>query len=243
MKTTVLADYHPTDYKIFFIHQTDERGFNRGAMKNIGFIHVKNTYPNDYKNITLVFNDIDIVPVNKGLVDYETVPGLIKHFYGFNYALGGMFSITAGDFENINGFPNYWGWGYEDNLINARGLQAKLTIDRSQFYEIFDKNFIYIFDKNIRTSNKSDFIKYIKNTPDGINTIYNLQYQLVNDSFLSGEQVDKNFIDVVLFETPYPENKDTIFNYDFKDGAKPFVEVKNSFLKQNKKNQRMKMAF
>ena len=47
----ILEDIAKTDYEIFFIHQLDNRPFNRGAMKNIGFISMKNKYPNDYKNI------------------------------------------------------------------------------------------------------------------------------------------------------------------------------------------------
>jgi hypothetical protein len=73
-------------YEIYFSHQNDERPFNRGAAKNIGFIAVKEKYPNDYKNITFVFNDIDIVPFYK-IFDYETTKGIVKHFYGFQYDL------------------------------------------------------------------------------------------------------------------------------------------------------------
>ena len=53
------------NYEIYYAEQKDTMPFNRGAMKNIGFIAMKEKYKNDYKNITFVFNDIDCVPYKK----------------------------------------------------------------------------------------------------------------------------------------------------------------------------------
>ena len=83
----ILEDYDTESYKIFYIQQDDERPFNRGAIKNMGFLYVKHLYPNNYKNITLVFNDIDTVPYCKNILNYETELGKIKHFFGYKFAL------------------------------------------------------------------------------------------------------------------------------------------------------------
>ena len=97
----LLEDFNKDDYEIYYSHQNDSRAFNRGAVKNIGFIAMRDKYPDDYKNIVFVFNDIDILPIRKDLLNYYTTKGVVKHFYGFNYALGGIFSITGYDFEKI----------------------------------------------------------------------------------------------------------------------------------------------
>ena len=131
MKDYVLKNVN-YKWQIIFIHQRDVRAFNRGAMKNLGFKYLKDKYPKYYKDITIVFNDVDTAPYKPDLVNFQTTRGIVKHFYGFNYALGGLVSMKAGDFEELNGFPNLWAWGFEDNELQYRWIEkfGEKTIDR-----------------------------------------------------------------------------------------------------------------
>ena len=210
----ILADINPTDYKILYIHQLDSRTFNRGAMKNIGFITVKNMYPENYRDITLVFNDIDTMPYTKGFLNYDTTHGIVKHFYGYTFVLGGIVSIKAADFERVNGFPNFWAWGYEDNLLNQRVNEAGITIDRSQFYPMADINILQLSDGITRNVNKTEFDIYKSKTREGINTIYNLEYTVDE---ITG------FVNVSNFQTDREENISTAYTYDLRYGNTPFA--------------------
>tara|TARA_A100001015_G_scaffold240726_1_gene274567 strand:- start:30 stop:599 length:570 start_codon:yes stop_codon:yes gene_type:complete len=149
------------NYKIFFIHQNDKRLFNRGAIKNIGFLYVKKTWPEDYKNITLVINDVDCCSYYKDQFNYKTKKNVIKHHFGFKHTLGGIFSILASDFEKINGFPNIWTWGLEDNILLKRAKKYNITIDYSNFIEIKNRNKIIFFSNyEKRNINKDIFFKF-----------------------------------------------------------------------------------
>lgn len=174
----ILEDIPKNDYEIYFVHQKDTRPFNRGAMKNIGFLAMKYKYPNDYKKITLVFHDVDTLPYKKNLIDYNTDFGVVKHYYGFYFALGGIFSIKAGDFEMTNGFPNYWAWGNEDNYMQHRVLSCGLKIDRSNFYTIRSREILHFVDGVKRLiCRKEAETTYDKTCQDGIRSIRNLKYE------------------------------------------------------------------
>jgi|UniRef100_A0A6C0IN26 hypothetical protein len=197
--TEVLEDISSDDYRLLFIHQCDSRDFNRGAMKNIGFLYIKSLYPEDYKNITLVFNDVDTTPTTKNQFQYITQPGVIKHFYGCKLALGGIVSVLARDFEYINGFPNFWTWGYEDNLFQERALLVKYTIDRSCFVSLMEKEINHDFsDGFYRYVNRNDYDLYLQKTSNGIHSISNLSYEF---------DPETNFVNVTHFDVPNIKSK------------------------------------
>jgi hypothetical protein len=194
----IMEDYNKDDYEIYYSHQTDSRMFNRGATKNIGFMVMKEKYPNDYKNITFVFNDIDTLPAMKNLFDYITYPGTVKHFYGFTFALGGIVSITGGDFEKCNGFPNNWGWGLEDNALNDRVLQQSLTINRDQFLPVHSKNIIHLYDNPTRLVNTREPLAYVSGKLiDNLNNISNLYYSIVNNANTNTINEDTNKLSAI----------------------------------------------
>ena len=209
----VLEDIAPSDYKTFFIHQCDSKSFNRGAMKNIGFLFIKDKYPDSYKNITLVFNDVDTVPYTKNYLKYDTIHGKVKHFYGFNYSLGGIVSIKASDFEKTKGFPNFWAWGYEDNMFQKRVSNSNLHIDRGQFHDIGDKNIFQMKNGFSRIVNKGEFDKYLSNTQEGVDSIKSLIYDY-------DESI--NFVNVRNFDTGTQENPSKNMEYDLRNGNAPF---------------------
>lgn len=233
-------------WKIIFVQQGDTHAFNRGAMKNIGFLYVKNKYPEHYKNITLVFNDVDTVPYKEGLIDYTTQHGTVKHFYGFDYAFGGIFSITAGDFELLNGFPNIWGWGFEDNEIQLRWIDVygEDNIDRSTFFPIYDMNILTFFNgsnKLVSFNQKNDYgntyllnrgkksnVRYL----DGINTIYDLSYIDIS------EDEDTIMLNVSNFNT---NNKPDKYKYSIVDLAKTGTGFNYNSRRDNKNRAIMPM--
>ena len=198
MNRTVMADYVKNrDYAIYFVEQKDRRPFNRGAMKNIGFLALKYKYPLHYKDMTFVFNDVDTVPY-KNILDYRTTRGTIKHFYGFTFALGGIFSVTGADFERINGFPNFWGWGCEDNSIYDRALQNGIYVDRGTFFKIGDMNILHIYDGVMRNICRTEAYSSKTHTvTESLFTIKNLKFEhvdVLNDAGDCG-------VDVLHFET------------------------------------------
>ena len=226
-----------SDYEIYFSHQCDSRTFNRGAIKNIGFMAVKAKYPNHYKNINFIFNDVDTMPFTK-IFNYETIEGTVKHFYGFTHALGGIVVLKGSDFEKINGFPGYWGWGMEDNVLQKRCDAVKLIVDRSVFYPIGSPQILQLFDGMSRIISKKDpWRMEHDNKIDGLLTIKNLTYTIdtKSDDYNDNIFVVPNqlifVINVKTFDCYIPFNNTDFTNYDLREPPRQIIQpnrIKNN---------------
>ena len=129
------------NHQFYIAHQTDNKLFNRGAMKNIAAKHAFEDGC-DY----IAFHDVDMLPENEHCdysypIDYPThiSTKLSKYKYKLNYEqyFGGVVLFTKEQIERTNGYSNdYWDWGMEDDDLFWRcvyegyvekGLFAKYT--------------------------------------------------------------------------------------------------------------------
>ena len=217
------------DYEIYFSHQCDARTFNRGGVKDIGFLAVRNKYPQHYKDITFIFNDVDTIPFNK-IFDYQTSHGIVKHYYGYKYALGGIIVMKGADFEKINGFPCFWGWGMEDNAMQKRCDKAGLKVDRSVFYNIGSPEILQLFDGISRIISKKDpWRGEYDNGIDGLRTITQLKYNIdeksenPSDNIFTVHNSRIFFINISTFLTHIPFGSEEYYNYDLREPKRKII--------------------
>jgi hypothetical protein len=225
----LLEDYPKDSYEIVFANQNNNLPFNRGGMKNCGFLYIKNKYPDDYKNIVFIFNDIDTLPYKKGLLNYDVKPREIKHFYGFNFALGGIFSIRGEDFEILNGFPALWSWGWEDSVLYERALENRMTINRDVFYGFSEKEILHLIDgltKDVSMKNKERYNN--KSIIDGLSNIKDLNY---SKNEITG------MLDITFFTNSYSPIDNSIKNFKINfDSDFDKNKTNNSINSSNSKN-------
>ena len=182
------------EYQIWYIHQTDKKMFNRGALLNIGFLIAKEKYPKYYLEITYVFHDIDIFPTASNIINYNTNKGIVYHPYGEKLTeLGGSlgcFCVFKGiDYLKVNGHPNYYGWGCEDVCISRRCKVLGLVINENNF--IHRRTHKQIID--IPSNDSPDQIKlkiicnnrnYLEvkkeNHAKSINGLFNLKFNIID---------------------------------------------------------------
>ena len=193
---TFFLNYLPNvvgESRVLFVHQCDARPFNRGAMKNIGFMAVKALYPDTYRELDLVFNDVDIMPYTKGVFHFETEPGVIRHNYGYETCLSASFVIKGGDFERTNGFPNLWTWGLEDFIIQERALAKGLRIDRSRFRPVGSRAVLQFFDGVTRPMSAFGVAETrARHLADGLSTVQAIY------------KVEGDMVEVSAFSSQYP---------------------------------------
>ena len=231
--TFLLEDEEPGEYEIYFSHQEDNRPFNRGATKNIGFLAMKAKYPNDYQNINFIFNDVDTMPFNK-IFNYSTTFGVVQHLYGFPFALGGIVIFKGADFEKINGYPNYWGWGMEDNVLQQRCNKNNLLIDRRQFYPLGDQHILQLFEgiKRVVTTD-SHATAVNDNGIDGLKTLFGIKYNIAPTSSNAADNVnvvENEYINVINIQTFYcltSPSQHKIESYDLRNVLKKPKDIRN----------------
>ena len=107
------------NHQFYIAHQTDDKLFNRGAMKNIAAKYALEDGC-DY----VAFHDVDMLPENENCdysypIDYPThiATKLSKYKYKLNYEqyFGGVVLFTKEHIERTNGYSNdYWDWVMED---------------------------------------------------------------------------------------------------------------------------------
>ena len=128
------------NYEIVIAEQPDGLSFNRGLMKNLGFLFIEDRCDQ------VCFHDIDMLPVRSDYSPTEEPILLADEVQAFGYKrpyagfFGGVIMFPSSQFRMINGYCNdYWGWGVEDDDLKKRCLEKKIkTSVRSGRYDSLD---------------------------------------------------------------------------------------------------------
>ena len=128
-------------YSVLIIEQESGLPFNRGALKNIGFVLGREHC--DYT----AFHDVDYLPIWADYTFADTFTAIV--WYGAEWRpiipgrpwpctihdkssfFGGVVLVPNASFEHVDGYANsYWGWGYEDTDLANRFVAKKITPGR-----------------------------------------------------------------------------------------------------------------
>jgi hypothetical protein len=126
----------------WLMEQAEGRGFNRGAMLNLGAEQVLAV--DKYANIAL--HDVDMLPrertrYDRGHFDFLHIATAASQFdYRMPYGdyFGGVVLTTPLNMLSVGGFPmDFWGWGGEDDAFYHR-VRAKTTKYGHRLNQLFD---------------------------------------------------------------------------------------------------------
>ncbi len=217
------------EHSFYFAHQTDDKLFNRGAMKNIAAIHAFNDGC-DY----IVWHDIDMLPMDD-LCDYSYPTDLPKHIavnlskYDYTLAyeqyFGGAVLFTKEQVYKVNGYSNnYWDWGMEDDDLFWRcyfeGLidSAKTEIIKNKLVGNFngDTSLItFISDDLIETINGSYTISVTAMPKQQLDKAEPVLISSKNKQFVNYPIFVKNdeFSDIIAFSN----NRSILFSLNTDD--------------------------
>jgi hypothetical protein len=172
------------DAQFYIIHQMNPGEFNRGALNNIGFLEVCKLRPDGL----FIFHDVDIYPTYWGSIIYDTRLGEIRHPVGLpKENIGGICCFWKNEFEVVNGFPNYWGWGIEDVTLMYRVKKHNIIIDETNIVNLNDSKrcFFPKHNKNLEkeelcAKKNIEFHHKEMNTENIVNGLSNLEYEVLS---------------------------------------------------------------
>ena len=172
------------DAQFYIIHQMNPREFNRGALLNIGFLEVCKTRSDGL----FIFHDVDTYPVFWDSIQYISKPGEIRHPVGEkNHNLGTICCFWKNEFEKVNGFPNYWGWGIEDVTIFYRAKKNHIIIDETNIVDLNDSKKVFNpkhyknIEKENMYANKNTELHHIEMKTNNINNgLSSIEYEVLS---------------------------------------------------------------
>ncbi len=170
------------DAHFYVIHQITLGKFNRGAMNNIGFLEVCKIRPDGL----FIFHDVDTYPTAWGSIVYEAKPGTFRRpvLNSSPNNLGLICSCWKTEYERVNGFPNYDGWGSEDGALYHRAMKLGIPIDEHSAVHYKDIS-VVINREHSRKNQYQDMIlngdKLLqeKQTGDSTNGLSSLRYEVL----------------------------------------------------------------
>jgi hypothetical protein len=138
--------------------------------------------------------------------------------------------MKGADFEKLNGFPCFWGWGMEDNALQKRCDRAGLVVDRSLFYNIGSPEILQLFDGISRIISKKDpWRGEHDNGIDGIRSISQLKYSIdensanPNDNIFNFHNPRIFFINISTFLTYIPFGSEEYYSYDLREPKRKII--------------------
>ena len=170
------------DAKFYIIHQCNSELFNRGAMKNIGFLEASKTRPDGL----FIFHDVDTYPTYKGSINYDTEKNHIKrpvtNLYSDN--LGPICCFWKNHFELLNGFPNYYGWGCEDSALYYRALKNNIHVNQNDIIKpntekCYRPEHFRLNKDHEQTDNNTELFCKEKDSGNYSNGLSSLQYEVL----------------------------------------------------------------
>lgn len=172
------------DAHFYIIHQINPGEFNRGAIKNIGFLEVSKINPDGL----FIFHDVDTYPTYWGSIPYDTKKGEFNRPV-INSApenLGLICCCYKEEFEKTNGFANYWGWGSEDGVLYIRAKKLGIPIKEGSIqytdrkYVINHEHYRNVEKQHFDCSKNGNLLKLEKESGDKSNGLSNIEYTVLS---------------------------------------------------------------